>query len=125
MLCVQVMIFDYDVHHGNGTHDIFYGDPDILFISTHQQGSYPGTGKLTEVGTGAGEHTTINLPLPGMMSRAPPVHILQSVFWVLTQAASPHPAMAVLGTRDESDCSQHVCMCTHVCQGSVYMCGCM
>ena len=75
MLCVQVMIFDYDVHHGNGTHDIFYGDPDILFISTHQQGSYPGTGKLTEVGTGAGQHTTINLPLPGAVSRASCAHL--------------------------------------------------
>lgn len=61
----KVMIFDYDVHHGNGTHDIFYEDSDILFVSTHQQGSYPGTGKLTEVGSGAGQHTTINIPLPG------------------------------------------------------------
>ncbi len=65
MNVLQVMIFDYDVHHGNGTHDIFYDDPDILFVSTHQQGSYPGTGKLTEVGSGAGQHTTINIPLPG------------------------------------------------------------
>ena len=62
------MIFDYDVHHGNGTHDIFYDDPDILFVSTHQQGSYPGTGKLTEVGTGDGQHATINIPLPGVFS---------------------------------------------------------
>ncbi len=60
------MIFDYDVHHGNGTHDIFYDDSSILFVSTHQQGSYPGTGKLTEVGTGDGQHATINIPLPGV-----------------------------------------------------------
>lgn len=66
MAALQVMIFDYDVHHGNGTHDIFYDDPDILFVSTHQQGSYPGTGKLTEVGSGNGLYTTINIPLPGM-----------------------------------------------------------
>ena len=92
MLCVQVMIFDYDVHHGNGTHDIFYGDPDILFISTHQQGSYPGTGKLTEVGIGAGEHTTINLPLPGTMNRTSCAQkdLLKSAVWMLTQAASPY-----------------------------------
>ena len=43
---LQVMIFDFDVHHGNGTHDIFYEDPDVLFISTHQHGSYPNTGSL-------------------------------------------------------------------------------
>ncbi|KAL3146501.1 hypothetical protein ABBQ32_000754 [Trebouxia sp. C0010 RCD-2024] len=61
----KVMIFDYDVHHGNGTHDIFYDDPDILFVSTHQQGSYPGTGKLSEVGGPNAQHATINLPLPG------------------------------------------------------------
>ena len=65
--CVaQVMIFDFDVHHGNGTNDIFYGDKDVLFVSTHQQGSYPGTGKLSEVGKGDGEGTSINLPLPGV-----------------------------------------------------------
>ena len=62
----QVMIFDFDVHHGNGTNDIFYGDKDVLFVSTHQQGSYPGTGKLSEVGKGDGEGTSINLPLPGV-----------------------------------------------------------
>ena len=62
---LQVAIFDYDVHHGNGTHDIFYDDPDILFISTHQQGSYPGTGKLTETGGNDAQGATINIPLPG------------------------------------------------------------
>lgn len=41
----RVMIVDYDVHHGNGTNDIFYEDPDVLFLSTHQQYSYPGTGE--------------------------------------------------------------------------------
>ena len=43
--CLKVMIFDFDVHHGNGTHDVFYGDPDVLFVSSHQSGSYPGTGR--------------------------------------------------------------------------------
>ena len=66
---MQVMIFDYDVHHGNGTHDIFYDDSDILFVSTHQQGSYPGTGKLSEVGGPSAQHATINLPLPGQLHR--------------------------------------------------------
>ncbi|KAK9836376.1 hypothetical protein WJX84_006276 [Apatococcus fuscideae] len=61
----KVMIFDFDVHHGNGTHDIFYEDPSVLFISTHQSGSYPGTGGLHEAGKGAGEGASINLPLPG------------------------------------------------------------
>nr|XP_010930662.1 histone deacetylase 14 isoform X1 [Elaeis guineensis] len=61
----RVLIIDFDVHHGNGTCDAFYDDPDIFFISTHQDGSYPGTGKIGQVGRGSGEGTTLNLPLPG------------------------------------------------------------
>lgn len=61
----RVLIIDFDVHHGNGTCDAFYDDPDIFFISTHQMGSYPGTGKIEQVGQGSGEGTTLNLPLPG------------------------------------------------------------
>ncbi|CAA0830233.1 Histone deacetylase 14 [Striga hermonthica] len=61
----RVFIIDFDVHHGNGTNDAFYDDPDIFFLSTHQDGSYPGTGKINQIGTGAGEGSTLNLPLPG------------------------------------------------------------
>ena len=60
----RVAIIDYDVHHGNGTSNIFFDDPDVLYISTHQWGIYPGTGYFTEVGTGAGKGYTINIPLP-------------------------------------------------------------
>ncbi|KAK2980401.1 hypothetical protein RJ640_014574 [Escallonia rubra] len=61
----RVFIIDFDVHHGNGTNDTFYDDPDIFFLSTHQAGSYPGTGKIDEIGHGDGEGATLNLPLPG------------------------------------------------------------
>uniref|UniRef100_A0A061RA23 Histone deacetylase 14-like n=1 Tax=Tetraselmis sp. GSL018 TaxID=582737 RepID=A0A061RA23_9CHLO len=61
----KVMIFDFDVHHGNGTHDIFYDDPSVLFVSTHQAGSYPGTGQMHETGSGDGEGYSMNIPLPG------------------------------------------------------------
>ncbi|CAH2077030.1 unnamed protein product [Thlaspi arvense] len=61
----RVFIIDFDVHHGNGTNDAFYDDPDIFFLSTHQDGSYPGTGKISDIGKGKGEGTTLNLPLPG------------------------------------------------------------
>jgi acetoin utilization deacetylase AcuC-like enzyme len=61
----RVLIYDFDVHHGNGTADTFAADPDVLYISTHQAGSYPGTGAVLETGTGAGEGATLNVPLPG------------------------------------------------------------
>jgi acetoin utilization deacetylase AcuC-like enzyme len=60
----RVMIIDYDVHHGNGTQDIFYEDPRVLYFSTHQAPFYPGTGHSYECGEGAGQGTTINVPLP-------------------------------------------------------------
>lgn len=60
----KILIFDYDVHHGNGTNDIFHDDPDVLFASTHEDGSYPGTGKISDMGEGDGLGATINIPLP-------------------------------------------------------------
>jgi acetoin utilization deacetylase AcuC-like enzyme len=59
----RVAVVDYDVHHGNGTQQIFYADPRVLFISTHQYPFYPGTGAATEVGEGDGRGCTINIPL--------------------------------------------------------------
>ena len=60
----RVLIVDWDVHHGNGTQDIFYADGTVLFFSTHQWPAYPGTGRRSERGMGAGEGLTINCPLP-------------------------------------------------------------
>ncbi len=60
----RVLILDYDAHHGNGTQDVFYDDPRVLFVSLHQMPLYPGTGHLRERGTGAAEGTTINVPMP-------------------------------------------------------------
>ena len=60
----RVAILDWDVHHGNGTQHRFEAERDVLFLSLHQSPFYPGTGSLAERGTGAGEGTTVNLPLP-------------------------------------------------------------
>ncbi len=59
----RVLIVDFDVHHGNGTQDAFYADPKVLYFSTHQYPFYPGTGRMDETGTGAGEGTTVNSPM--------------------------------------------------------------
>ncbi len=60
----RVAILDWDVHHGNGTQDLFYATPEVLYVSIHQEGIYPGTGGSDEVGTGDAIGTTLNIPVP-------------------------------------------------------------
>jgi len=60
----KVLIIDFDVHHGNGTQDIFYEDPSVFYFSIHQHPLYPGSGRPSEIGSGAGEGTTLNVDLP-------------------------------------------------------------
>ena len=60
----RVLIVDWDVHHGNGTQDIFWDDPAVLYVSTHEHPLYPGTGRPDEVGGAAAPGLTLNLPLP-------------------------------------------------------------
>jgi len=67
----RVLIVDWDVHHGNGTQDIFYDDPSVFFFSTHQEDLYPvGSGGAGETGTGPGIGTTLNCPFPPGAGRA-------------------------------------------------------
>jgi acetoin utilization deacetylase AcuC-like enzyme len=62
----RILIVDWDLHHGNGTQDIFYDDREVLYFSTHQSPGYPGTGSMGEMGRGEGLGYTINVPLrPG------------------------------------------------------------
>jgi len=60
----KVAIIDFDVHHGNGTQEAFYSNPQVLYISTHQYPHYPGTGTIGETGSGAAKGSTVNIPLP-------------------------------------------------------------
>jgi acetoin utilization deacetylase AcuC-like enzyme len=59
----RVLIVDWDVHHGNGTQEIFYRDPSVFYFSTHQYPYYPGTGAANERGLDKGEGTTLNIPI--------------------------------------------------------------
>jgi acetoin utilization deacetylase AcuC-like enzyme len=61
---VRTAIVDLDVHHGNGTEEIFYGRPDILFIDIHESGLYTGTGQAEDIGEREGERYTVNIPIP-------------------------------------------------------------
>ena len=66
----RVLIFDYDAHHGNGTQEVFYKNPDVLYVSIHQYPLYPGTGRATEVGRDSGTGTTVNIPVPAHTTSA-------------------------------------------------------
>ncbi|HEY1240577.1 MAG TPA: histone deacetylase [Bryobacteraceae bacterium] len=65
----RVLIIDWDVHHGNGTQDIFYSDPTVFYFSTHQWPLYPGTGRADETGAGAAKGTKMNFPFPAGSGR--------------------------------------------------------
>ena len=58
------MILDWDVHHGNGTNDLFYEDDNVLMIDMHEDGVWPFSGQLQETGAGRGQGHTINIPMP-------------------------------------------------------------
>ena len=60
----RVLVLDWDVHHGNGTEEVFYDAADVLYASIHQSPLYPGTGAASDVGSGEGEGYTVNLPVP-------------------------------------------------------------
>jgi acetoin utilization deacetylase AcuC-like enzyme len=60
----RVFVLDWDVHHGNGTNEVFHGSNEVLFASLHQWPLYPGTGPLEDVGSGEGEGFSLNLPMP-------------------------------------------------------------
>ena len=76
----RIAIVDWDVHHGNGTQDIFYEDGSVLFCSTHQSPWYPGTGAARERGEGKGEGLTVNCPFPAGSGQREIVGAFREVF---------------------------------------------
>ncbi len=85
----RVLIVDYDVHHGNGTQDMFYSDPSVTYFSTHQYPWYPGTGSAEEIGAGAGRGTTINVPLPAGAGWSVFDPIFRQVLWPVADRFKP------------------------------------
>jgi acetoin utilization deacetylase AcuC-like enzyme len=90
----RVFILDWDVHHGNGTAEAFRARSDVLFASIHQSPLYPGTGPLTDVGSGAGEGFTINLPVPPGSDERVWLSLLARV--VLAAAAAFQPELVLV-----------------------------
>jgi acetoin utilization deacetylase AcuC-like enzyme len=87
----RIFVLDFDAHHGNGTHDIFYDDPSVLYMSLHQDPLtlYPGTGFIDEVGSGEGEGYTINVPLPPGSGDAEYMGTMKEIFVPLTEQFKP------------------------------------
>ena len=93
----RVLIADWDVHHGNGTQDIFYEDPAVLFFSTHQSPWYPGTGMASETGAGAGRKTTINCPFPAGAGRDEVLGAFRSQLLPMADAFRPDLVLVSAG----------------------------
>jgi len=85
----KVLIFDHDVHHGNGTCDIFYERSDIMYQSIHLYPHYPGTGMIDETGKGDGEGFTINAPLTRLIGDSGMEKILDEIFLPIAEQFSP------------------------------------
>jgi acetoin utilization deacetylase AcuC-like enzyme len=97
----RVALLDWDVHHGNGSQAVFYGDPDVLFISLHQDGLYPADqGTLAERGEGEGVGANLNLPLPAGTGDAGYLAALEEV--VLPAIAGFDPELIVLSSGQDA-----------------------
>lgn len=87
----RVFVLDFDAHHGNGTQDIFYEDPSVLFLSLHQNPAtlYPGTGFVHELGSGEGEGYTVNVPMPPGSGDTEYASVMDEIFVPLTEQFKP------------------------------------
>ncbi|HEY2770208.1 MAG TPA: histone deacetylase [Solirubrobacteraceae bacterium] len=93
----RVMILDWDVHHGNGTNDIFYTSDRVLFVSMHQSPLYPGTGAAQDEGSGPGTGYTVNLPVPPGSGDAVYLSLVDHVVVPLAQGFSPQLVLISAG----------------------------
>jgi len=85
----RVLILDWDVHHGNGTQDLFYESPQVLYISTHQFPFYPGTGRLDEIGAGAGVGYTVNAPMPATFGDGEYLRVFDDLLMPIARQFNP------------------------------------
>ncbi len=99
----RVLVLDWDVHHGNGTNDLFHDTPEVLFASMHQWPLYPGTGAADDVGRGAGAGFTVNVPVPGGSGDATWTSVLEHVVRPLARAYEPQLVLVSAGYDAHAD----------------------
>lgn len=97
MYLERTAIVDIDVHHGNGTEDIFLEDDKVLFMSTHQRGIYPGSGDARVVGKGRGEGFTVNIPMRGGIGDATYMMILDRIIEPILHQYDPKMILVSIG----------------------------
>lgn len=93
----RILIVDFDLHHGNGTQDIFYDTDQVMYFSTHQYPYYPGTGHWSEIGEGKGEGFTANVPLPAGVGDEGYGRIFDEILYPLAERFRPHLILASAG----------------------------
>jgi acetoin utilization deacetylase AcuC-like enzyme len=93
----RVLIVDFDVHHGNGTQDIFWEEPRVLYFSTHEWGIYPGSGHWREIGEGPGQGYTVNVPLPPSVGDEGYTRIFDELLWPLAEHYRPQFVLVSAG----------------------------
>ena len=93
----RVLVLDPDVHHGNGTQHIYYDRSDVMYVSSHRFPFYPGTGWLDEIGEGAGEGFTVNLPMNAGMGDADFLHLYSSVVEPIIDSWQPELILVSAG----------------------------
>ncbi len=93
----RILIADWDVHHGNGTQEVFFDDPSVLYFSIHQYPHYPGTGWIDEVGKGEGEGFTVNVPLPAGTDDAGYLYALNNILVPIAMEFCPEFVLVSAG----------------------------
>lgn len=99
----RVLIVDWDVHHGNGTQDIFYEDGSVFVFNTHQSPLYPGTGDASETGAGEGKGTTLNCPFPAGSGRREIVGALETRLVPVMEKFRPELVLVSAGFDSRED----------------------
>jgi acetoin utilization deacetylase AcuC-like enzyme len=93
----RIAIIDFDVHHGNGTQESFYDNPQVLYTSTHESPFYPGTGSLDETGKGEAKGTTINIPLPAGCGDAEYLEVFEQIIVPVVRRFRPQLILVSAG----------------------------
>jgi acetoin utilization deacetylase AcuC-like enzyme len=99
----RVLVFDWDVHHGNGTNDIFHATDEVLFVSIHESPLYPGTGPASDAGSGKGVGHTVNLPVPARSGDEVWCSLAEHVVVPLAQAYEPGLILVSAGYDGHAD----------------------